>query len=154
MTFTVRQEGQAVLPLINPICGGQILFTWMPDCKPESINTLYKAGSLNVRIQLIPTTVKVDVITGLKTLNNPGVKIFPNPGLRPSDHHGPEEFREVSFFSCTGICAGTGSLNDNHSLTIDVSGFPRGIYMLQVRLSEGIKTVKVCLADDYHLNRK
>jgi hypothetical protein len=90
-------------------------------------------------------TVQVDVITGINNLSGIGLKIFPNPATDHISITSAGDVREVRLLLMTGAVAGSWNTSGRHDVQLDLRGFSRGIYVLQIQLDAEVRNFKICL---------
>ena len=93
-----------------------------------------------------------NTITGINESNkNEGIKIYPNPAtnqltISPDVSGGKLKIENVAIYDVTGrevYSENFGTSNSNREIKIDVSKFPDGIYLVQVRSAYFIATKKL-----------
>jgi hypothetical protein len=171
VTFTLNVVSAPVLTASAPstICAGATTtlnvagastYTWLPATGLSSTSgstvVAFPASSLVYTVtgsngaceatQTVP--VSVVVCTGLEDLaSNSHVAVYPNPntGLFTISSPGNAGKLEVEVLNTLGQTVMKESSRNPESLSVDMSGYGRGVYYLKIQLNKGIRLVKVVL---------
>jgi hypothetical protein len=89
------------------------------------------------------------MVNDVKEINTNKVKVFPNPGnglisITTGEISGNRPIR-FSIFNSSGICVLSDFLSEPAESNIDISNLSSGLYIIQLYLSDGIRTIKYSL---------
>ncbi|KQT16972.1 hypothetical protein ASG31_11440 [Chryseobacterium sp. Leaf404] len=70
-------------------------------------------------------------------------KIYPNPTSGMVNVSAENEIEVITFYSLNGQILKTEKINRERKISLDISGFSSGIYLIKVKTNKGEKTVKI-----------
>jgi len=106
--------------------------------------TMNSAGQMT-KVYIQPFNLRVRLNQEHTGLRDEQLKTFPNPTNQYLTVHlnGQQEFEALQLYSMTGQVVKTiGGLSTNHA-ELDLSQLPNGIYILQVKTTDGILNRKI-----------
>ncbi len=116
-----------------------LIFPWGPLCTCEcsccgALLCLHQNNSLIVS-NSPDGCVPQFVIDGVEKLQNPRIKVFPNPALNGAVNFENIDFEMLEIFNATGTLVFRNSISGLKSYRLNTSGFQKGIYLY--RLTSG-----------------
>jgi uncharacterized repeat protein (TIGR02059 family) len=118
-----------------------ILTLASPILKGETVNISYKPGTFNSYIGVPLQAFSLKATNNTKTAvdifeNDNEVELYPNPASDILTINAKSEFNSVSVYTVSGILIYSGQ-NNSGSMSIDISAFRRGIYLVQTQYKDG-----------------
>jgi ligand-binding sensor domain-containing protein len=117
----------------SPVVGTEILK--IPCSNKDTV-------TFNMVVNTELTRVTVDLNTAINTLDMPAVSIYPNPVNDLLKINGLDNPAILRIYSTDGQLMQTESLNSEHT-EIDVSGLPKGMYILNLETDDGLIVRKI-----------
>jgi len=106
-------------------------YTTIDECA-VSVQTLQDATARFLAGAIVPT--------GVATENDFGIRVYPNPANQIITINSKENVKKVDIYDSNGRLV----YNTKNNVTaINVSGFSKGIYMMKINVSSGVKLQKI-----------